>query len=373
VSGNWGANYDHPGLFHIGGSTKSQSTVDTLQAVRQEVDRIRTEEVTDQELATAKGAVLNSFVFNFDHPRKILSRYVTYEYWGYPKDFIYQYQKAVESATKPDVLRVAKEYIHPEQFTIVAVGNPKEFAKPLTTLGSVKELDLTIPEPGRKAAPSDAASLSKGKELLQRAQQALGGADKLAGVKDYTSSSEMTISGPQSGGMKVKQTLQYVAPGTVRQTQELPFGKVIAVWDGKSGWLSTPQGVQPMPPPVLKQVESEVFRLPVKLFLSDRDPDRTVAAVGENAVLITGKSGPSAKVEFDTATGLPARVSYQSASMQGGPQEVVSILGEWKNVSGLKLPFHTTIEQGGQKFGEVVVSDIKVNTGQTVEEVGKKP
>jgi hypothetical protein len=41
--------------------------------------------------------VLNSFVFNFDSPGKTLGRVVNYEYYGYPRDFIFQYQKAVRS------------------------------------------------------------------------------------------------------------------------------------------------------------------------------------------------------------------------------------------------------------------------------------
>src|SRR6185369_1817065 len=63
ISANWGANYDHPGLFQISGSTKSASTVETLKAIREEVDRIRTTEVTEQELKTAKDTALNSLVF----------------------------------------------------------------------------------------------------------------------------------------------------------------------------------------------------------------------------------------------------------------------------------------------------------------------
>jgi zinc protease len=150
ISADWGANYDHPGLFLISGSTKSASTVDTLQAIREEVNKIRTAEVTDDELKTAKETVLNSLVFAFDTRAKTLGRLLTYEYFGYPKDFIQQYQKALAAVTKADVLRVAKQRLHPENFTIVAAGNPAEFGKALDTMGPVKPIDLTIPPPGEK-------------------------------------------------------------------------------------------------------------------------------------------------------------------------------------------------------------------------------
>ena len=101
-----------------------------------------------EELAEAKDAVANGFVFNFDSPAKTLRRVMRYTYYGYPKNFIFDYQKAVANVTRADVLRVAKERFRPENLTIVAAGNPKEFGKPLTTLqGKVTTLDLTIPEP----------------------------------------------------------------------------------------------------------------------------------------------------------------------------------------------------------------------------------
>jgi len=150
IGANWGANYDHPGLFQISGSTKSMSTVETLKAIREEVEKIRTAEVSDDELKTAKDTALNSLVFAFDTRAKTLGRLLTYEYFGYPKDFIQQYQKALAAVTKADVLRVAKQYLHPDDFTAVAAGNPQEFGQPLTALGPVKTLDLTIPEPGGK-------------------------------------------------------------------------------------------------------------------------------------------------------------------------------------------------------------------------------
>ena len=92
---------------------------------------MRTAEVTERELEEAKDGVLNSFVFIFDSPAKTLNRVMRYEYFGYPKDFLFQYQKAIAAVTRADVLRVAKEHFLPENLAIVAVGNPKDFGKPL--------------------------------------------------------------------------------------------------------------------------------------------------------------------------------------------------------------------------------------------------
>jgi len=159
VNANWGANYDHPGLFSINGSTKSSSTVQAIEACRKEVDRIRTELVTEAELVSARETVLNSFVFFFDTPGKTLNRILTYYYFGYPKDFIFQYQKAVEAVTREDVLRVAKKYLDPSQFVTVTVGNPKDFGTPLTQLDKkVTTIDLTIPPPGAETAGTGSGS-----------------------------------------------------------------------------------------------------------------------------------------------------------------------------------------------------------------------
>jgi len=156
ISASWGVDYGHPGLFQISGSTKSASTVDALRVIREEIERIRTQPVTDEELKIAKDTVLNGFVFAFDTPVKTLSRIVRYEYYGYPPGFIFEYQKAVAAVTKADILRVAKEHLKPEDLTIVAVGNPLEFGMPLTALGlPLSKIDLTIPKPGEAKAAGE--------------------------------------------------------------------------------------------------------------------------------------------------------------------------------------------------------------------------
>ena len=152
ISADWAGNYDHPGVFEISGSTKSASTTETIEAIQEEVARIRSGLVTEEELHTAKDTALNSLVFAFDSKSKTLNRLLTYEYFGYPKDFIQRYQKALAAVTRADVLRVAQKHLKPESFTMVAVGNPARFGKPLATLGlPITSIDLTIPEPPAQA------------------------------------------------------------------------------------------------------------------------------------------------------------------------------------------------------------------------------
>ena len=371
IGASWAANYNFPGTFRIGGSTKSMTTVETVQAIREEVEKMRTTEVTEKELDEAKQAVLNSFVFNFDSPAKTLNRVMRYEYFGYPKDFLFQYQKAIAAVTRADVLRVAKQHIRPDELAIVTVGNPKDFGKPLTTLGKVTELDLTIPEPKQELSKADAGSLARGKQLLERAQQAMGGAEKLAGVKDRTYVAEATLENP--AGLKLKITNIFLAPDKVRQEQELPVGKVITYSDAKSGWLATPQGVQPMPGDILKQNQAEVFREMFPLLLSDLDPSRTVNAIGENSVEISSPEGFSVKLDFDPATGLPARQTYTGEGQNGGPATTSETFSDWRESAGFKMPGKVVQQENGVKVLEVTVTDVKVNTGVTEAELSKRP
>jgi zinc protease len=147
VFGAYSANYEYPGEFYVGCQTKSESTVHAIRAMIKEIEKIRESEVTDEELALAKDSFLNSFVFNFDSKGEIVNRLVAYEYFGYPADFLQKIKTNVEKVTKADVLRVAKKHLHPDKLQILAVGRPDDFDEPLSVLGPVNKIDITIPTP----------------------------------------------------------------------------------------------------------------------------------------------------------------------------------------------------------------------------------
>jgi zinc protease len=147
VFGAYSANFEYPGEFYVGCQTKSESTVHAIRAMIEEVEKIRQDEVTDEELALAKDSFLNSFVFNFDSKGEIVNRLMAYEYFGYPADFLLKTKANVEKVTKADVLRVARKHLQPDKLQILAVGRPDDFDEPLSVLGPVNEIDITIPTP----------------------------------------------------------------------------------------------------------------------------------------------------------------------------------------------------------------------------------
>ena len=154
VGGGIGSAYDHPGITSVGMGTKSETTVKSIEALNTELNKMLSEPVTAAELRRSKDSILNSFVFEFDSKDKVLSERMTYEFYGYPADFLERYRAGVEKVTAADVDRAAKKYLHKDQMRVLVVGNQAEFDKPLSTLGAVTPIDITIPgaPPGATAS-----------------------------------------------------------------------------------------------------------------------------------------------------------------------------------------------------------------------------
>ena len=131
------------GVWLMRAETKQVSTQEVVSRFIANIERMRTELVTDQELAEAKEAYVNSFVFSFSSPSAIVSRLVELENDGLPKDFLQQVREKVVKLTKEDVLVAAKKHLHPDRLKIIAVGSGDTLPKVLSTFGEVKEIKLS--------------------------------------------------------------------------------------------------------------------------------------------------------------------------------------------------------------------------------------
>ena len=147
VGGGIGYGWDRPGLTNIEMQTKSSSTVEGIDGIDGEIDDLLKTPPSAEELKRAKDNILNSFIFEFDTPEKVLREKMSYEFYHYPLDFLERYRSAVEKVNADDVERVARKYLHKNQMAVLIVGNDPEFGKPLSSLGSVQKVDIAIPPP----------------------------------------------------------------------------------------------------------------------------------------------------------------------------------------------------------------------------------
>ena len=366
VNAVWGSGFDHEGLFRISCATRGASTVDTIKAILDEIERMRTVEVSDEELRVAKDGAMATLAGAWDTNAKAFARLLHQEYYGYPKDFVQQYQAGITAVTKADVLRVARQYLNPANLTTIVVGNPQVFSEPLEKINpQVNRIDLTIREAKPQAVETSDTSLAEGKRLLARAQAAVGGVDKLAAVKDYLVTADYLIDPAVQniGGSKMVQTDRWIGPTSFRQDLLLPTGRVSAYSDGKAGWISTPQGQGALVGVQLKQVQGDLFRSYVRMLLSDRVEGRTVNFVDQDQIEITDTTGQLVRLEFDPKTGLPKRATYDVPQAAGAPIFSEEVYDDFRDVGGIKAPFKATITQGGRKFADVVVTDYKINSG----------
>jgi zinc protease len=112
-----------PGSFWINLQTRTETTNQAVNGVLAEMKAIREAPVSDQELADAKAFLMGSFPLRLDSTAKLAQVLAQVEFYGLGFDYFSQYPKWIDRVTKEDVLRVAKQYLDPQHYALVVVGN----------------------------------------------------------------------------------------------------------------------------------------------------------------------------------------------------------------------------------------------------------
>jgi predicted Zn-dependent peptidase len=150
---NVGSHFDigrrFTGSFTAETETKAESTIKAISLMKKIIAGITKEPVSDAELNAAREYILNSFMFGFTSPASIVTQRARLEYYGYPDGYLERYRDNIAKVTKMDILRAARTYLHPDAFKLVIIGDAAKFDQPLSTQGTVRELDLklNIPKP----------------------------------------------------------------------------------------------------------------------------------------------------------------------------------------------------------------------------------
>ncbi len=112
-------------LWSGGGQTKNESAGEFIAGVKANMETMVADGMTEEELANAKAYLTGSYPLGFDSNAKIAAQMMGVRLDELPVDFFDKRNAMIEAVTLEDVNRVAAEYLSPENFTFVVVGQPE--------------------------------------------------------------------------------------------------------------------------------------------------------------------------------------------------------------------------------------------------------
>ena len=113
---------EEPGMFtaYIGTSPEHrQRAIDGFMA---EIERIRTEPPSEDELQDVKDYLTGSFVFGLERNTNLAGDVVRAKRYGLGFDFLHRYPEIIRGITREKVLEVAQQCLHPERMVTVSAG-----------------------------------------------------------------------------------------------------------------------------------------------------------------------------------------------------------------------------------------------------------
>ncbi len=114
------------GTFEATAEVRNEVTGAAMTEFFYELNRIRDENVSDDDINLAKSYLTGVFPLRVETLEGLMGQLVSQELFDLPKDYLETYRENIEAVTIEDVKRVAQKYIDVEKIAIVVVGDKKD-------------------------------------------------------------------------------------------------------------------------------------------------------------------------------------------------------------------------------------------------------
>ena len=139
------------GPFMIQTAVKTDVTGAAVHEILHEIERMRSEEISTDELTLATSYLDGVFPIRYETTSAIATALSNLVIHDLPEHFYDDYRVRVRSVTTADVLRAAQRHLHPDRLRIVVVGDPAVVATPLAEIHGAP-VDVVTPDGAEVAA-----------------------------------------------------------------------------------------------------------------------------------------------------------------------------------------------------------------------------
>lgn len=352
------------GEFSAYAKVRNAVTDSSITEIMNELNRLRTEKVPQDELDGIKNFLTGSFAISLENPETVAQFAINIVRYNLPKDYYANYLKNLSAVTADDVFAMAQKYIRPENATILVVGDEEAVSKNLEKFSATKIVELydnygnPVTKITMKAVPEGITP----KTVINSYVKAIGGEKALNAMKDIT----VKRSADTQYG-KVILTTQQKTPDKYLMTAMIgPMLVQKRVFDGTKGKESTMQGKKDITGDALEELKAEAVmnqemkyeKLGFKLNLKGIEPVN-----GSDAYVLEVETpkGKKSTEWYDLKTGFKVRTSSTEITPQGPVVQIADYL-DYKDVNGVKYPNVVATTIGPMPI-KLALDSVEVNKG----------
>jgi hypothetical protein len=214
--------------------------------------------------------------------------------------------------------------------------------------------------------------------LFRKMQDALGGADRIAAIRDFEQEVRAESWNGNTGQSmgEVRKRTRWIRPNYLRVDQIGPGSTYVLYCDGATGWEILPgtQQVVELTGGELEFARRYVEGFRLNTWIADRDPRYRITSPSPNVVRISdGVITHQLDITVDAASSLPVKISTITLSDPAHPTPSDELTTEWETVQGIRFPRRWTVFRSGVRVAEAKDARSVVNSGLKLADLAAKP
>jgi len=341
------------GTFRATASVRNMVTDSSVVELQREINKIRYQKVTAEELANSKEEYIGGFVMDVQKPTTIASFALNIALYNLPEDFYANYIKNIKAVTLDDVQNAAIKYFRGDKARIVITGKGIEVLKNLEEGNYVinyfdvegnptDKPEMTMPIPDGVTATS----------VVDKYISAIGGKEKVMAVK-----SMMIVATGKVQGIDVTLTTKSMAPN-MSSIELTGMGQTFqkSIFDGKTGYQEA-QGQR-------KEMTADEITIAKSKNVIFEDVDykdgvllRIEPLDGKNAYVLKFNDK---ELFYDVASGLKVKEITNVKGPDGNDVQVPIVYSDYKEVKGIMIPYAINQKMGPLDLN-FTIQEVKIN------------
>ncbi len=353
--------------FRASASVRNAVVDSAVVELLYEIDRMKKEVVSDEELNRAKAKYVGSFVRAVEQPSTVAAYALEIETEGLPDDFYTTYLESVNNVTKEDIQRVAQKYFLVDQARVVVTGKASEVLDNLEKV-QFNESDISvsyydkygnvIDRPASFELPDGVSAQS----ILEDYIDAIGGQDAINSIRSLEVSYNANFMGNE---------LEAISINTAEEQKQIVKmgGNVLAtvIVNASGAKVEQMGNSMDLPPEMAADMQAVIGIIPELKMMENESI--TVSGIEE----IDGQSAYALEMKGQSTTtttyyavesGLKLKQTTVT-EMMGQTQTQDSNYNDYKRFGSLLIPSSTSVPLGPQSV-DATLGYVKIN-GEAVD------